>query len=97
VGARERPEKFRGDAARPNRDGKKALGLFDSAVRRSAPKGAAQAALVTLLKGKDGYQGGHGHAGTSQLAIPMRIGGRIVSKPRLWLFDYEQFKKLEKV
>ena len=30
----------------------------------------------------------HGHAGTSQIAIPMIIDGKRVEKPRFWLIDY---------
>jgi hypothetical protein len=37
---------------------------------------------------------GHGHVGTVQITRPMRIGGRRVQKPRLWMIDLERLRSL---
>jgi hypothetical protein len=58
------------------------LGLQEICCDRSVAK-----ALVALLRTKHIHVGGHGHAGTTQIPIQMRIYGKVVDKPRFWLFD----------
>ena len=47
-------------------------------------------ALVSRLKKAGVYRGGQGHAGTTQLRVPMNINGKHVEKPRFWLFNRDE-------
>ena len=45
---------------------------------------------MSRLKKAGIYRGGQGHAGTTQVPVPMNINGRHVEKPRFWLFNRDE-------
>lgn len=53
-------------------------------------------ALVSFLKVKEVYRGGHGHAGTTQIPIRLRICDKVVDKPRFWIFDRQALMQLRR-
>jgi len=62
------------------------VAVLDAALQSICGDKSVMKALVSLLKSKRVYQGGHGHAGTTQMGIPMRINGKLTEKPRFWIF-----------
>ena len=41
--------------------------------------------MIEQLRLDNALLGGHGHAGTTQLPIPIKIGDRTIGKPRFWV------------
>jgi hypothetical protein len=41
--------------------------------------------MIEQLRLNNALLGGHGHAGTTQLPIPIRIGDDVIAKPRFWV------------
>jgi hypothetical protein len=67
------------------------FGLLDEALLLIANDNRRVAnGLVDLLDKRGHYVRGHGGKGTVQLTIPLRIDGRLVSKPRMWLFRFKR-------
>jgi hypothetical protein len=70
--------------------GEGVVGLLDEALLLIANGNRRVAnGLVDVAKEIGRYVPGHGGKGTAQLTIPLRIDGRIVSKPRMWLFRHK--------
>jgi hypothetical protein len=66
----------------------KVVGILERSLTEIAGDKELKEALISELSTTGAYVGGHGHAGTSQIAIPMIIDGKRVEKPRFWLIDY---------
>jgi hypothetical protein len=66
----------------------KVFGILERSLIEIAGDKQSKEALIAELTTTGAYVGGHGHAGTSQIAIPMIIDGKKVQKPRFWLLDY---------
>ena len=67
-------------------------GILDRSLIEIAGDKQLARALIDELKTIGAYIGGHGHAGTSQIGIPMMIQGRRVEKPRFWLIDHNSLR-----
>jgi hypothetical protein len=50
--------------------------------------------MIEQLKAKKILVGGQGHAGTTQLQIPIVLGGCKVLKPRFWIVDWERLRNV---
>jgi hypothetical protein len=50
--------------------------------------------LISQLQKKNILLGGHGHARTTQLPIPIRVGGSTIRKPRFWILDPERLREV---
>jgi hypothetical protein len=49
-------------------------------------------AVIDRLRAKKLLVGGQGHAGTTQLSIPIAFGDRIILKPRFWIIDPKRLR-----
>ena len=66
----------------------KVLAIRDGALDIFAGSAAASAQIIEQLRSKSILVGhGQGHAGTTQLEIPIVVGGRLIRKPRFWIID----------
>src|SRR5271166_2083004 len=76
--------------------GTEVVAVTDAALQSICGDRLVMKALVSFLKTKQVYKGGHGHAGTTQVPIKVRIGGKVVDKPRFWIFDREALMQLRR-
>ena len=76
--------------------GAEVVAVTDAALQSICGDRLVMKALVSFLKTKQVYKGGHGHAGTTQVPIKVRIGGKVVDKPRFWIFDREALMQLRR-
>ena len=76
--------------------GPEVVAVTDAALQSICGDRLVMKALVSFLKTKQVYKGGHGHAGTTQVPIKVRIGGKVVDKPRFWIFDREALMQLRR-
>jgi hypothetical protein len=67
--------------------GQNVLAVRDEALRALCGSSNLAKALVKQLGAGGALVGGHGHARTTQLPIPVEIGGKRMDKPRFWLID----------
>lgn len=67
---------------------KTVIGLLERSLLEIAGDKKMAGALIAELDAMGDYIGGHGHAGTAQIAIPMIIDGERSEKPRFWLIAY---------
>lgn len=63
------------------------LGLLDGALQRELGSKKAKELFVAGLRDAKLLAKGHGHAGTVQNRLPIKLDGRVISKPRLWMLD----------
>jgi hypothetical protein len=65
------------------------IGFLDRSLVEIAGDRESARSLIAELDRFGAYVGGHGHAGTAQVAIPMIIDGDKVEKPRFWLIAHD--------
>jgi hypothetical protein len=68
--------------------GDKTVAVLDDALDLISGDKLVTKAFISRLKKAGVYTGGQGHAGTTQIAVPMRIHGKRIEKPRFWLFNH---------
>jgi hypothetical protein len=68
--------------------GDKTVAVLDDALDMISGDKLVTKAFISRLKKAGVYTGGQGHAGTTQIAVPMRINGKQIEKPRFWLFNH---------
>jgi hypothetical protein len=76
--------------------GEQVVGVLDSALVQLAGDRHIRDSLIKLLETHGAYDGGQGHAGTSQIGHPLIINGTLVQKPRFWLFRAKALAALAK-
>jgi hypothetical protein len=76
--------------------GERVIGVLDAALVRLAGDRQIARSLIKLLGTHGAYAGGQGHAGTSQIGHPLIIKGKLVEKPRFWLFKRQALVALAK-
>jgi hypothetical protein len=74
--------------------GQPVLGVRDEALGRVAPP-EARKALIAHLRGAKLLVKGHGKVGTVQVTRPLRVGGKLIQKPRLWMIDKKRLRALK--
>ena len=72
---------------RTDYQGQKVLAIRDNALDTFAGSSVIAGLIIDQLRAKKCLVGGQGHAGTTQLSIPIVFGDRTVSKPRFWIID----------
>ena len=70
--------------------GKKVLAVRDQSLELFAGSRTIFDLLISQLRTEDLLLGGQGHAGTTQLPIPIQIDDKTILKPRFWIIDLEQ-------
>jgi uncharacterized protein DUF927 len=65
----------------------KVLAIRDNTLATFAGSAVIAGLIVAQLRAKKILVGGQGHAGTTQLSIPIVFGDRTILKPRFWLID----------
>jgi hypothetical protein len=68
--------------------GEKTVAVLGDALDLISGDKLVTKAFISRLKKTEVYRGGQGHAGTTQIAVPMRINGKQIEKPRFWLFNH---------
>ena len=76
--------------------GEQVVGVLDAALVQLAGDRQIARSLIKLLGTHGVYDGGQGHAGTSQIGRPLIIKGTLVEKPRFWLFKTKALVALAK-
>ena len=76
--------------------GERVIGVLDAALVQLAGDRQIARSLIKLLGTHGAYDGGQGHAGTSQIGHPLLIKGTLVQKPRFWLFRAKALVALAK-
>jgi hypothetical protein len=72
---------------RTDYQGQRVLAIRDNALDTFAGSAVIAGLIIDQLRAKKILVGGQGHAGTTQLSIPIVFGDRTVSKPRFWIID----------
>jgi hypothetical protein len=72
---------------RTDYQGQNVLAIRDNALDTFAGSAAISNRIIEQFRAKKMLVGGQGHAGTTQLSIPIVFGDRTVSRPRFWLID----------
>ncbi len=65
--------------------GHNVLAFRDESFARFAGSPQVLKLMIEQLRQNNALLGGHGHAGTTQLPIPIKIGDRTIGKPRFWV------------
>jgi hypothetical protein len=76
--------------------GEQVIGVLDSALVQLSGDRQIARSLIKFLGNHGAYDGGQGHAGTSQIGRPLLINGTLVEKPRFWLFKTKALVALAK-
>jgi hypothetical protein len=72
--------------------GRKVVGVLDTAFALISGDKSVTEQLITRLEQGGVCTGGHGHARTTQIPVPVNVNGKRIEKPRLWLFDEAKLK-----
>ncbi len=68
------------------------LAFRDEAFNTFAGSDQVRDLMIEQLRLNNVLLGGHGHAGTTQLALPIRIGNRAIEKPRFWIIHLQRLR-----
>jgi hypothetical protein len=72
--------------------GQKVLAIRDDALDTFAGSPVIAGLITDQLRAKKIRVGGQGHAGTTQLSIPIVFGDRTILKPRFWIIDPKRLR-----
>jgi hypothetical protein len=72
--------------------GQKVLAIRDDALGTFAGSPVIAGLIVDQVRAKKILIGGQGHAGTTQLSIPIMLGDQIIVKPRFWIIDFKRLR-----
>jgi hypothetical protein len=72
---------------RTDYQGQSVLAIRDNALDTFAGSAAVSNRIIEQFRAKKLLVGGQGHAGTTQLSIPIVFGDRTILKPRFWIID----------
>jgi len=74
--------------------GQNVLAFRDEPFDRFAGSPQVLKVMIEQLRLNNAWLGGHGHAGTTQLPIPIKIGDRIIAKPRFWVIHLGRLRAM---
>ena len=70
--------------------GRDVLAFRDGSLDAFAGTRKVRALLLERLQKHNLLLGGHGHAGTTQLPLPVVLDGRVIRKPRFWIINLKR-------
>jgi hypothetical protein len=74
--------------------GQNVLAFRDEPFDRFAGSPQVLKLMIEQLRLNKALLGGHGHAGTTQLPIPIKIGERTIAKPRFWVIHLGRLRAM---
>jgi hypothetical protein len=94
-GNSKRPVKLRSGCLgiKYRRGGQSKVGIFDAAIMKLLKTKKAKSSAMSALAKAHVVSRGHGHAGTVQRHIPIRLAGREIKSPKVWELDLKRLKK----